>query len=104
MQTQGLETDSGHTTAKRLLNDFGSLISFDIKGNAKTADRFCKAVKINRHATSLGGVESTMERRAAVPGQTHLPETLLRLCVGIENVDDLKNDIDHALTEVSSDS
>jgi cystathionine gamma-synthase len=42
-------------------------------------------------------VESTMERRAAVPGQEHLPPTLLRLSVGIEDADDLWADLDSAL-------
>jgi cystathionine gamma-synthase len=50
-----------------------------------------------RHATSLGGVESTIERRAAVPGQEHLPPSLLRLSVGIEDPEDLWADLAEAL-------
>ncbi|MEZ5260752.1 MAG: PLP-dependent transferase [Acidimicrobiales bacterium] len=50
-----------------------------------------------RHATSFGAVESTIERRAAVPGQEHLPPGLLRLSVGIEHVEDLWADLDEAL-------
>jgi cystathionine beta-lyase/cystathionine gamma-synthase len=50
-----------------------------------------------QHATSLGAVESTIERRASVPGQEHLPPTLLRLSVGIEAVEDLWTDLDRAL-------
>ena len=50
-----------------------------------------------RHATSLGGVESTMERRAALAGQEHVPAGLIRLSVGIEDVDDLWFDLDQAL-------
>jgi cystathionine gamma-synthase len=45
----------------------------------------------------LGSVESTIERRAAIPGQEHLPPSLLRLSVGIENVEDLWSDLDRAL-------
>jgi cystathionine gamma-synthase len=54
-------------------------------------------VQLIRHATSFGAVESTIERRAAIPGQEHLPPGLLRLAVGIEHVDDLWNDLNQAL-------
>ena len=57
----------------------------------------CRNVGLIRHATSLGAVESTLERRAAIPGQGHLPPSLLRLSVGIEDVDDLWKDLDAAL-------
>ncbi|MND01890.1 Cystathionine beta-lyase MetC [compost metagenome] len=53
-----------------------------------------------KRAASLGGVESTMERRAAVPGQEHLPPGLLRLSVGIEDAADLRADLDQALRRV----
>jgi cystathionine beta-lyase/cystathionine gamma-synthase len=53
--------------------------------------------RLIQHATSLGAVESTIERRASVPGQEHLPPSLLRLSVGIEGVDDLWTDLDRAL-------
>jgi cystathionine gamma-synthase len=58
-------------------------------------------LRIIRHATSLGGVESTIERRAALPGQTHLPPGLLRLSVGCEHVEDLWRDLDQALARTS---
>lgn len=93
----GLPSHQTHAIAKRVLKGFGTLISFDVRGGAKAADAVCKAVRLIRHATSLGAVESTMERRAAIPGQEHLPPALLRLSVGIENVDDLWNDLDNAL-------
>lgn len=96
----GLESHPTHQAAKRLLNGFGSLISFDVKGEANTADAICQQVKLIHHATSLGAVESTMERRAAVPGQTHLPATLLRISVGIENLEDLKADLQQAFDAV----
>ena len=50
-----------------------------------------------RHASSLGAVESTMERRATNAGQEHLPPSLLRLSVGIESLEDLEYDLDQAL-------
>ncbi len=76
---------------------FGAVISFEIDGSADDADKVCAALGLIRHATSLGGVESTIERRAKLAGQTHLPPTLLRLAVGIEDVDDLAADLDQAL-------
>jgi cystathionine gamma-synthase len=62
----------------------------------------CARVGLIQHATSLGAVESTLERRAAVPGQHHLPPTLLRLSVGIEHVEDLWRDLDQALHAATS--
>lgn len=73
------------------------LISFDVDGDAARAELVCERVRLVRHATSLGAVESTMERRAAVPGQEHLPPTLLRLSVGIEDVEDLWADLSQAI-------
>ena len=65
-------------------------------GDVAQADAVCAALKLVRHATSLGSVESTIERRAAHAGQEHLPETLLRLSVGIEDCDDLRDDLEQA--------
>lgn len=93
----GLPSHPTHLTAKRVLRGFGSIISFDVLGGAEVADKVCQRVKLIRHATSLGAVESTMERRAAIPGQEHLPPSLLRLSVGIEDADDLWADLDAAL-------
>ncbi|HWM20059.1 MAG TPA: PLP-dependent transferase [Ilumatobacteraceae bacterium] len=76
---------------------FGAVISFEIDGSAADADTVCSSVRVIRPATSLGGVESTIERRAKLAGQDHLPPTLLRLAVGIEDVDDLQADLDDAL-------
>lgn len=93
----GLPSHPAHATAKRLLKGFGTIISFDLRGGADFADRVCRNVELIRHATSLGAVESTMERRAAIPGQEHLPPSLLRLSVGIEDADDLWADLDRAI-------
>jgi cystathionine gamma-synthase len=93
----GLRSHPTHETARRVLKGFGTIISFDVRGGAETADAVCRNVRLVRHATSLGGVESTMERRAAIPGQQHLPPSLLRLSVGIENADDLWADLDAAI-------
>jgi len=53
------------------------------------------------HATSLGGVESTIERRGKLPGQEHVPPGLLRLSVGCEHVDDLWHDLNSALSQAT---
>ena len=87
-----------HATARSFMSGFGAVISFDVHGGAERADAVCRSVRIIRHATSLGGVESTIERRAAVPGQTHLPPGLLRLSVGCEHPGDLWRDLQQALT------
>lgn len=92
----GLVSHPTHALAASQLNGFGSMISFDLRGGAGIADAVCHATQIIRHATSLGSVESTMERRAAVPGQEHLPPGLLRLSVGIESCADLKKDLQQA--------
>ncbi len=97
----GLASHATHETAKRVLKGFGTIISFDVRGEAEDADAVCGAVRLIKHATSLGGVESTMERRAAIPGQGHLPPTLLRLSVGIEDPEDLWADLEGAIRSVA---
>lgn len=97
----GLPSHPTHATARRVLKGYGTIISFDLLGGAGFADGVCRAVRLIRHATSLGAVESTMERRAAIPGQGHLPPSLLRLSVGIEDADDLWDDLDRAIRSAS---
>ena len=60
----------------------------------------CTALHLIQHATSLGAVESTIERRASIPGPDHLPPALLRLSVGIEAGENLWTDLDKALSNV----
>jgi cystathionine gamma-synthase len=98
----GLPTHPTHATARRFMRGYGAMISFDVDGDATRADAICECLRIVRHATSLGSVESTIERRAAVPGQEHLPPTLLRLSVGCENVEDLWSDLDSAVVGVGA--
>jgi cystathionine gamma-synthase len=94
----GLASHPTHEAARRQLKGFGTIISFDVRGDAAAAaDAVCAALRLIQHATSLGAVESTIERRASVSGQGHLPPTLLRLSVGIEAVEDLWADLDRAL-------
>jgi len=93
----GLPSHPTYDTARRQLKGFGTVISFDVKGGADAADAVCSRLELIQHATSLGAVETTIERRAAIPGQEHLPPSLLRLSVGIEHIDDLWSDLDRAL-------
>jgi cystathionine gamma-synthase len=98
----GLPSHSTHVVAKRVLKGFGTIISFDVAGDAKAADEACQNVRLIRHATSLGSIESTMERRAEIPGQEHLPPSILRLSVGIEDAKDIWNDLDRAIHKAVS--
>jgi cystathionine gamma-synthase len=93
----GLSTHPTHSIARAQLKGYGTIISFDVRGDAALADEVCSRLRLIQHATSLGAVESTIERRARNPGQEHLPPTLLRLSVGIENVEDLWADLGAAL-------
>ncbi len=80
---------------------FGAIISFEL-ADARAADDACRAVRVIRHATSLGGVETTMERRSAHPGQEHIPAGLIRMSVGCEDVQDVWTDLQAALDAVAS--
>ncbi len=94
----GLPGDPGHARASTQMAGFGSMISIEL-ADAATADAFCAAVRIWVNATSLGGVESTLERRRRWPGESPtISPGLVRLSVGIENVEDLWADLDRALT------
>lgn len=93
----GLESHPTHDVAGRTLDGFGAMMSFDVTGPQARATRVCELTTLINHATSLGGVETTMEHRSIVPGQEHLPPTLIRLSVGIESVDDLWDDLAQAI-------
>ena len=97
----GLATDPGHDVARRTMLGFGSLISIDL-ADAKTAEAFVEGCSLWVFATSLGGVESTMERRRRWGGELlSVPEGLIRMSVGIEHVEDLWADLAQALDQLS---
>ena len=93
----GLPDDENHAVARSFMDGFGPMLSFETTGEGDRATRVCEAVRLINHATSLGGVESTMERRAVIPGQETIPQTLIRFSVGCENVEDLWLDLEQAL-------
>jgi cystathionine gamma-synthase len=93
----GLSTDPGHDLAQRTMSGFGSLISIDLP-DAKTAEAFIDGCSLWVLATSLGGVESTLERRRRWKAERpSVPEGLVRMSVGIEHVEDLWTDLAQAL-------
>jgi cystathionine gamma-synthase len=96
----GLPGDPGHRLAAAQMSGFGAVLAFEV-ADAATADRLCDTVRVIVHATSLGGVESTIERRGKLAGQEHVPPGLLRLSVGCEHIDDLWRDLDSALEQAS---
>lgn len=77
---------------------FGAMVAFELVGGASAADAACRAVQLIVPATSLGGVETTMERRQKYAGDAHVPPGLIRLSVGVEHIDDIWADLSAALT------
>ena len=76
----------------------GAMVSVELHGDVEAAERVAAETRLWVHATSLGGVESSLERRRRWSGESpEVPETLLRLSVGIEDVDDLWRDLAGAL-------
>jgi cystathionine gamma-synthase len=77
---------------------FGAIVAIEVAGGAEAAERVAAACRLWTHSTSLGGVESQVERRRRHPAEpATVPEGLLRLSVGIEDVEDLWRDLDRAL-------
>jgi cystathionine gamma-synthase len=94
----GLASHPGHDIAKKQMSMFGGMLSLEVKGGRDPAMKVANSTKIFTRATSLGGVESLIEHRASIEGPgTQSPEGLLRLSIGLENADDLINDLDQAL-------
>lgn len=95
----GLATHVGHEIAKKQMNGFGGMISFLVKGGKEEALKITSKAKLITQATSLGGVESTWERRRSSEGpDSTTPENLIRISVGLEHPDDLLEDLERALS------
>ena len=73
------------------------MLAFEVPGGAAAAQAVCERVRLIVHATSLGGVETLMERRSRYAAEA-TPEALVRVSVGIEHVEDLWADLDAALS------
>lgn len=98
----GLKSHPGHEIARRqMLNGFGGMLSFCVKGGAKEAKTLATKLQLFISATSLGGVESLVEHRASVEGpMSQVQPNLLRLSVGIEDVEDLILDLEQGLKAI----
>ncbi|MDR2378419.1 MAG: PLP-dependent aspartate aminotransferase family protein [Bifidobacteriaceae bacterium] len=97
-----LASHPGHALAKAQMSGFGGVISIELAGGAQAADAVAAQTRTWAPATSLGGVESMLERRRRWPGEfSDVPDNLLRLSVGIENVDDLWEDLAQALSRAA---
>lgn len=99
----GLPHHAGHHVAARQMDLFGGMVSFQVSGQVRCGrDRamaVAAGVRIFTRASSLGGVESLIEHRASIEGPgTTTPENLLRMSVGLENADDLIEDLAQALS------
>ena len=97
----GLPNDPGHEIAKRqMCGGFGGMLSFVVKGGKDAANRLTELTNIWVPATSLGSVESLIERRSRWDGDEVVDPALLRLSVGIEDPEDLWEDLSAALAQL----
>ncbi|MFF2493664.1 cystathionine gamma-synthase [Agromyces sp. NPDC058064] len=102
----GLESHPGHELAGRQMSGFGGMLSIALAGGGEAARRFAESTELFQLAESLGGVESLVNypsemTHASVKGtEAEVPESVVRLSVGIEDVDDLLADIDQTLARL----
>ncbi|MBT8163107.1 MULTISPECIES: PLP-dependent aspartate aminotransferase family protein [Arthrobacter] len=104
----GLPDDPGHERAKSQMKGFGSILCIQVAGDgnrsgAEAADEVVRALQLWIPATSLGGVESLIERRRRHTAEPlSVPDNLVRMSIGIENVEDLWSDLEQALKALDS--
>ena len=97
----GLPTHPGHLVAARQMSGFGGMLSVQVRGGRDQAMGVAARVRLFTRATSLGGPHSFIEHRASIEGPgTKTPQNLLRISVGLENVDDLIADLEQALETI----
>ncbi len=99
----GLQSHPGHAAAARQMRRYGGMISVLLKGGPEAAQQFCARTEVFTLAESLGGIESLIEHPAAMTHAStagsllEVPANLVRLSVGIEDIDDLLGDLENAL-------
>jgi cystathionine gamma-synthase len=99
----GLAEHPGHELAAKQMRGFGGMVSFTVHGGESAALAVCDAAELFTLGESLGGVESLIEHphrmthSSVADSPLQVPDNLVRLSVGIEDVDDLLTDLDHAL-------
>ena len=105
----GLENDSSNQVAKKQMRGFGGILSIDLNGDINSAKKFLENIKIFTLAESLGGVESLIEHPAImthasidkkIRDELGISDTLIRLSIGIEDIEDLKNALNDALNKI----
>jgi len=105
----GLKTHPQHRLAEKQMKGFGGMMSFELKGTLADAMKLTESLKVGRLAASLGGVATLVSQPAAMThtqlspderARTGIPDTLIRLSVGIEDIEDLINDFEQALASV----
>ena len=97
-----LPGDPGHARAAAQMGTFGAIIAIEVAGGPQAAEQLCSSTGLWVHATSLGGVESTLERRRRHSTEPAVvPTNLVRLSVGIEDVEDLWADLLQALDRIA---
>ena len=95
----GLPSHPGHEIARSQMDDFGGMLSFEMKSGAEAAKEVVRRCRVFRRATSLGGTESLIEHRASIEQLSAIPDSLIRVSTGIEHIDDLLDDLSQALRE-----
>jgi cystathionine beta-lyase/cystathionine gamma-synthase len=102
----GLESHPDHAVAAETLAGFGAMLAIELAGGGEAADRFLRRLRLVTHAPSLGGVDTLVSEprytshvhiTAAERAAIGIPDGFLRLSVGIEDVDDIIADLEHAL-------
>ncbi|MGB5975476.1 MAG: aminotransferase class V-fold PLP-dependent enzyme [Nodosilinea sp.] len=97
----GLPEHPGHSVAQQQMTGYGGLLSFLVKGDQAAAMGVVAKTKLIARATSFGSPHSTLEHRASIEKGTQTAPNLLRLSIGLEQVDDLIADLDQALHDQS---
>jgi len=100
----GLPSHPGHQLASQQMSGFGAMVSFETRGTPEATEVMCADMKLITHATSLGGVETLIERRARYEGDRvqGVPDTLIRMSVGLEHVEDLWEDLKDGLERIDT--
>jgi cystathionine gamma-synthase len=94
----GLPLHPGHAVARKQMSDFGGMLSVQVGKDPDASRAIASSLRLFTQATSLGGTESLIEHRASVEGPTtRSPANLLRVSLGLENVDDLLEDWERVL-------
>jgi len=102
----GLDSHPGHEIAEKQMEGFGGMVSFEINGGIEAANNFLRKIRVFALAESLGGIASLAEHpatmtHASMPGEQRervgITDELIRLSVGLENIDDLIEDLHQAL-------